>query len=64
MPLLRFEDDADWRRGSAFCAAALRAGAYFHPKHNLFPYCPHTPADIDLALQSEEEGFAAVVRMG
>jgi glutamate-1-semialdehyde 2,1-aminomutase len=64
MPLLLFNDDADWRRGSVFCAAALRAGAYFHPKHNMFLSCAHTPADIDVALQAAEEGFAAVARLG
>jgi glutamate-1-semialdehyde 2,1-aminomutase len=64
MPLVLFDDDPDWRRGTAFCAAALRAGAYFHPKHNMFLSCAHTPADIDLALQAADEGFAAVARMG
>lgn len=64
MPLMLFADDPDWRRGSAFCAAALRAGAYFHPKHNMFLSCAHAPADIDVALQAADEGFAAVARMG
>ncbi|BDG74449.1 aminotransferase class III-fold pyridoxal phosphate-dependent enzyme [Roseomonas fluvialis] len=64
MPLLLFDDDTEWRRGSVFCAAALRAGAYFHPKHNMFLSCAHTAADIDLALQAAEEGFAAVACMG
>ncbi|WP_198370228.1 aminotransferase class III-fold pyridoxal phosphate-dependent enzyme [Roseomonas rosulenta] len=64
MPLVLFDDDPDWRLGSAFCAAALRAGAYFHPKHNMFLSCAHAPADIDLALQAADAGFAAVARMG
>ena len=64
MPLMLFADDPDWRRGSAFCAATLRAGAYFHPKHNMFLSCAHAPADIDVALQAADEGFAAVARMG
>ncbi|RYJ00088.1 MAG: aminotransferase class III-fold pyridoxal phosphate-dependent enzyme, partial [Acetobacteraceae bacterium] len=59
MPLMLFEGDADFTRGNAFCAAALRAGAYFHPKHNMFLSCAHTAADIDLALQAAEAGFAA-----
>ncbi len=63
MPLMLFEDDPDWRRGAVFCAAALRAGAYFHPRHNMFLSCAHTPADIDLALQAADAGFAAVARM-
>lgn len=64
MPLVLFEDDPDWRRGSAFCAAALRAGAYFHPRHNMFLSCAHMPDDIDHALQAADAGFAAVARMG
>ncbi|MBP0464022.1 aminotransferase class III-fold pyridoxal phosphate-dependent enzyme [Roseomonas sp. PWR1] len=64
MPLLLFEGDSDWQRGAAFCAAALRAGAYFHPRHNMFLSCAHAPSDIDLALQAADEGFAAVARMG
>jgi glutamate-1-semialdehyde 2,1-aminomutase len=64
MPLLRFEGDDDWRFGNAFCAAALRAGAYFHPRHNMFLSCAHSPADIDAALQAADEGFATVARMG
>jgi glutamate-1-semialdehyde 2,1-aminomutase len=63
MPLVLFEDDPDWRKGFAFCAAALRAGAYFHPRHNMFLSCAHTEADIDPALQAAEAGFTAVARM-
>jgi glutamate-1-semialdehyde 2,1-aminomutase len=64
MPLVLFDDDADARKGSAFCAAALRAGAYFHPRHNMFLSCAHQAADIDLGLQAADAGFAAVARMG
>jgi glutamate-1-semialdehyde 2,1-aminomutase len=64
MPLVLFADDADFAKGSAFCSAALRAGAYFHPKHNMFLSCAHTEADIDRALEAAGEGFAAVARMG
>jgi glutamate-1-semialdehyde 2,1-aminomutase len=64
MPLLLFEGDTGWHRGNAFCAAALRAGAYFHPRHNMFLSCAHAQRDIDLALQAADEGFAAVARMG
>ena len=59
-----FEDDAGTRKGNAFCAAALRAGAYFHPRHNMFLSCAHQPADIDLALRAADAGLAAVARMG
>lgn len=63
MPLVLFDDDADWRKGSAFCSAALRAGAYFHPRHNMFLSCAHQHADIDRALEAADEGLAAVARM-
>jgi glutamate-1-semialdehyde 2,1-aminomutase len=64
MPLMLFEGDADCRTGEAFCAAALQAGAYFHPRHNMFLSCAHTEADIDRALQAADAGFAAVARLG
>lgn len=64
MPLMLFADDAGFARGSAFCSAALKAGAYFHPKHNMFLSCAHTEADIDQALEAADAGFAAVARMG
>jgi glutamate-1-semialdehyde 2,1-aminomutase len=64
MPLMLFGDDAGFAKGSAFCSAALKAGAYFHPKHNMFLSCAHTEADIDRALEAAGEGFAAVARMG
>ena len=43
--------------------AALRAGAYFHPKHNMFLSTAHGPADIDRGLEAAEAGFRAVSRM-
>lgn len=64
MPLVLFADDAGFALGSAFCSAALGAGAYFHPKHNMFLSCAHTEADIDRALEAADAGFAAVARMG
>lgn len=64
MPLMLFSGDEGFRLGNAFCAAALEAGAYFHPKHNMFLSCAHAPADIDRALQAAEAGFAAVARLG
>lgn len=59
MPMVLFEDDADFRKANAFCAAALRAGAYFHPKHNMFLSAAHTEDDIAIALRAAEKGFAA-----
>uniref|UniRef100_UPI0038D120BC aminotransferase class III-fold pyridoxal phosphate-dependent enzyme n=1 Tax=Belnapia arida TaxID=2804533 RepID=UPI0038D120BC len=63
MPLVLLEGDADFARGNAFCAAALRAGAYFHPKHNMFLSCAHGPTEIDEALEAAEAGFAAAARL-
>ena len=62
MPTVLFADDPEWTRGSAFCSEALRHGAYFHPKHNMFLSCAHTPADIDLALEAADAGFRHVTR--
>jgi glutamate-1-semialdehyde 2,1-aminomutase len=64
MPLVLFDGDAGFRLGDAFCSAALAAGAYFHPRHNMFLNCAHTAADIDRGLQAADAGFAAVARLG
>ncbi|MBS7541394.1 aminotransferase class III-fold pyridoxal phosphate-dependent enzyme [Ancylobacter lacus] len=60
MPMVLFEDDADYRKGFAFCAAALRAGVYFHPQHNMFLSAAHTAEDIARALEAADVGFRAV----
>jgi glutamate-1-semialdehyde 2,1-aminomutase len=60
MPMVLFEDDADRRKGFAFCAAALRHGVYFHPLHNMFLSAAHTPDDIARALDAADHGFQAV----
>ena len=62
MPTLLFADDPEHRQGSAFCSEALRHGAYFHPKHNMFLSCAHTASDIDLALDAADAGFRHVAR--
>jgi glutamate-1-semialdehyde 2,1-aminomutase len=64
MPMVLFEDDADFRKGVAFCSAALRAGAYFHPKHNMFLSTAHMERDIDQLLGAAEAGFDAVLGKG
>jgi glutamate-1-semialdehyde 2,1-aminomutase len=64
MPLLLFDEDADFARGRTFCAAALRAGAYLHPRHNMFLCAAHDEADVATVLRAAEAGFAAVRRMG
>ncbi len=62
MPTLLFDDDPDWKKGFAFCAEALRHGAYLHPKHNMFLSCAHTDADIDAVLDAADAGFRLVAR--
>jgi glutamate-1-semialdehyde 2,1-aminomutase len=62
MPTVMFDDDADGAKGRAFCAAALRAGTYFHPRHNMFLSAAHQVEDIDHALSSAEAGFEALTR--
>ncbi len=62
MPTLLFENDPDWTRGFAFCAEALRHGAYLHPKHNMFLSCAHTAADIDAVLDAADAGFRHVAQ--
>ena len=62
MPTLLFDGDVAWERGFAFCAEALRHGAYLHPKHNMFLSCAHTEADIDAVLDAAEAGFRHVAR--
>lgn len=60
MPMVLFNDDADFAKGAAFCSAALSKGVYFHPKHNMFLCAAHTEGDIAEALEAAEHGFAAV----
>jgi glutamate-1-semialdehyde 2,1-aminomutase len=63
MPLFLFDRDPDFRVGSAFCRAALDAGAYLHPRHNMFLCAAHTEADMDRVLDAAEAGFRAVRRI-
>jgi glutamate-1-semialdehyde 2,1-aminomutase len=60
MPLVLFDDDADFAKGTLFCAEALARGAYLHPRHNMFLSLAHTDADIDAALAATDAAFAAV----
>jgi len=64
MPLVLFEDDPESHKGNAFCSAALRAGAYFHPRHNMFLSTAHTETDIGRALEAADAGFKAVKARG
>ena len=64
MPLMLFDGDADVAMGRAFCSAALRHGAFFHPQHNMFLSAAHREADIDAALEAASHGFRAVRALG
>jgi len=60
MPQVFFEDDPDFRFGYAWCAEALKHGAYLHPYHNMFLSGAHTIADIDVTLQATDAAFEAL----
>lgn len=60
MPMVLFEDDPENAKGRKFCAATLRAGAYFHPRHNMFLSAAHQAKDIDKALSAAAAGFEAL----
>ncbi len=64
MPMVLFDGDKDLALGNAFCAAALRHGVYFHPRHNMFLCAAHTPTDIDLALEAADRAFADIAAQG
>lgn len=63
MPMVLFDGDAEFRKADAFCSAALREGAYFHPRHNMFLSAAHTAGDVDLALQAADAGMAAAAQV-
>jgi glutamate-1-semialdehyde 2,1-aminomutase len=63
MPTVMFTDDAELKKGFAFCSAAIAAGVYFHPTHNMFLSVAHQENDIARALEAAEHGFRAVRRM-
>ena len=63
MPLMLFDADPEVKKGRAFCSAALRHGAFFHPQHNMFLSAAHQPVDIDAALEAASHGFAAVAEL-
>jgi glutamate-1-semialdehyde 2,1-aminomutase len=63
MPLMLFDADPDVKKGRAFCSAAVRHGAFFHPQHNMFLSAAHGPDDIDAALQAAAHGFAVVAAL-
>ena len=60
MPYLTFAGDRSHQLASTFAAAAIRAGAYLHPRHNWFISAAMTDADLAKALAATDEAFAAV----
>jgi glutamate-1-semialdehyde 2,1-aminomutase len=60
MPYLTFTGDRNHELGAVFAAAAVRAGAYVHPRHNWFVSAAMTEADLAMALAATDAGFAAV----
>jgi glutamate-1-semialdehyde 2,1-aminomutase len=60
MPYLTFAGDRGHGLASTFAGAALRAGAYLHPRHNWFISAAMTEADLAAALAATDAGFAAV----
>jgi glutamate-1-semialdehyde 2,1-aminomutase len=60
MPYLTFAGDRNHEQASAFAAAAMRNGAYLHPRHNWFISAAMTQADLGRALAATEAAFAAV----
>jgi glutamate-1-semialdehyde 2,1-aminomutase len=35
-PLILFDDDPNFEKGNAFCAAAVATRVYLHPRHSMF----------------------------
>jgi glutamate-1-semialdehyde 2,1-aminomutase len=64
MPMMLFDDDADWARGNFWTAAAVERGVYLHPWHNMFLCAAHTEADIARTLAVTDEAFAALRKAG
>src|SRR5690242_1885257 len=50
MPMVLFDDDADFRIGYAWCSEMVRRGVYVHPWHNMFLCAAMTDADIEGAI--------------
>ena len=54
MPLILFEDDKGFSKGSKFVQYLLSKGIYFHPWHNMFLSLAHTAEDVDMTLDAVE----------
>jgi glutamate-1-semialdehyde 2,1-aminomutase len=62
MPMLLFEDDAEFRLGGLFVTEALANGVFLHPWHNMFLSLAHSDGEIDLALEGTARALEAVAR--
>lgn len=62
MPMVLFDDDANFEKAFVFTQEALKYGVYLHPKHNMFLSLAHTEHDIDTALLATDCAMAAVAR--
>ena len=63
MPMVLFEDDADFAKGFRFCCETVKRGIYLHPRHNMFFSLAHTPADVDRALEATDEAFGVLAAL-
>lgn len=64
MPIVLFDGDHEFRLGNAFGLAALRHGAYFHPRHNMFICAAHSASDIDRGIEAADRAMADMVAAG
>ena len=64
MPKVRFVADRDMFRLQAFCAAATRRGAYFHPHHNWFVTTAHSEEDVQRTVEIADAAMAETVAAG
>ena len=60
MPLILFEQDSDFSKGSKFVQYLLNKGVYFHPWHNMFLSLAHTAEDVDMTLDAVEYGMKKI----
>jgi len=60
LPIMLFDDDADFAKGNLFTTTALRHGVYLHPWHNMFLSAAHTEDHIATALIATKHGLEAV----
>jgi len=62
MPLVLFEDDDGFAKGTFFTTDALKRGIFLHPFHNMFLSAAHSSDDIAQTLERLEASFAELAR--